>query len=134
MGVTALRVPERDGVLVRREHSRIPLLIWKCHPDAEAAAAIARKARDRAIKVSSPRGNGLVSDHLLSSVNAMPMHYWQPSPLHGSRQETGGTAWKIIDCGVARTSCGESKRRQILKDEGRLLQQAHRLTEPPRVF
>lgn len=110
----------------------VPLLTWTDRREAEAAATIASKARDRVIKVSSLGGDSLVADrfaafgehHADALLGYLPYVTAAAVQLEERRVKT-------IDCAAAVLRVHramDEERTRILKDEGRLLQQAHRIT------
>lgn len=110
----------------------VPLLAWMDRQAVEAAAAIASKARDRVFKVSSLGGDSLVAEQFaaFSERHAEALLGYLPYATAAARK-LEELRVKTIDCASA-VLCvhraADAERMQVLKDEGRLLQQAHRLT------
>ncbi|MNV70110.1 hypothetical protein D3C71_1630550 [compost metagenome] len=107
-------------------------MAWTDRQEVETAAAIASKARDRVIKVSSQGGDSLVAEHFaaFSERHAEALLGYLPYATAAARK-LEELRVKTIDCAgaVLRVHrAADAERAQILKDEGRLLQKAHRLT------
>lgn len=110
----------------------VPLLAWTDRQEVEAAAAVASKARDRVFKVSSLGGDSLVAEQFaaFSERHAEALLGYLPYATAAARK-LEELRVKTIDCAgaVLRVHrAADAERAQVLKDEGRLLQQAHRLT------
>lgn len=110
----------------------VPLLAWTDRQEVEAAAAIASKARDRVFKVSSLGGDSLLVEQFaaFSERHAEALLGYLPYATAAARK-LEELRVKTIDCAgaVLRVHrAADAERMQVLKDEGRLLQQAHRLT------
>ncbi|MDR6522191.1 hypothetical protein EJP69_14215 [Variovorax gossypii] len=110
----------------------VPLLAWTDRQEVEAAAAIASKARDRVFKVSSLGGDSLVAEQFaaFSERHAEALLGYLPYATAAARK-LEELRVRTIDCAgaVLRVHrAADAERMQVLKDEGRLLQQAHRLT------
>lgn len=110
----------------------VPLLAWTDRQKVEAAAAIASKARDRVFKVSSLGGDSLVAAQFaaFSERHAEALLGYLPYATSAARK-LEELRVKTVDCASAVLRvhrAADAERMQVLKDEGRLLQQAHRLT------
>lgn len=110
----------------------VPLLAWTDHQEAQAAATIAGKARGRTIQVSSLGGNSLAADHFVTFCE----HH--ATALLGYLPYSTAATKKLEDLRVKTVDCAgamlrvhhaeDEEKTQILKDEGRRLLQAHRVT------
>jgi len=110
----------------------VPLLAWMDRQDVEAAAALAGKARDRTIKVSSLGGDSLVAEQFaaFSERHAEALLGYLPYGTATARKQDE-LRMKTLDCAGAilrMHRATNAERAQIARDEGQLLQQAHRLT------